>query len=166
MNNRWISNLLSGLIGSIIGVFGSFLITYAFEFTSYKVDSYKYIESAYYQIESVRDIVNETEINKTNIPKYKLLIEGVDWNNVFLNIQNEKYENIYMEICRLDDIRDKAFQVTNEKEKGDLISLYWEDFEKLKYSNDLFELSQSLNNMRQSTEEKRINENSSQSEIK
>jgi hypothetical protein len=128
---------VGAIVGAIVGFIGSFFITYLSLYVNNEIDSSKYIEVAYYQISSAKDLIERTPIKYDEMPNNKLLFEGVDWNRVLFEIQSQRGSMVYLKLCHLDDLREKIYQVPDPKNRKKLLSIYWVQFEELKNSNDV-----------------------------
>lgn len=123
--------VISGVTG-IIGVVVGAVITL---YVQNAVDLGKDIYTADYKINSVNERFNENQ--NTGIPVEKLIYDGVDWNNVFLDINDKKTLNTYYKLCSLDELRDKILATDNNEDKSRLIAEYWDTFKTMKQNHEI-----------------------------
>lgn len=150
---RGSSNLLSGLVGAIIGATIAFFCTYINLYVQYEIDKVKNVENAYHQINIIQYIINNQKREVTEIPVAKLLYYGINWNIVFSYIHDEKCWVIYYELCFFDDLRDKIFSTSDEKAKRILISEYWNLFYKITEGDEIKFLHDKIYEIRLSAQE-------------
>lgn len=119
------SNLTSGLIGTVIGAIIGFAGIYFSLYATFTIDVAVDSEAAFIEINSAKEIANTIIISDSvDVPKYQLLNLDVEWKKVIVDVGDSETAILVTDLLKLDSLRD----IIISTEDLDLKSSYIEDY--------------------------------------
>lgn len=133
-----LSNLSSGLIGTvvgaIIGIGGTLFALYITLYLDFAVD----VAAAKKELENANQIINNYKSDSIG-PRYKLLNTEIEWKTVLIDVDEEKFSEMYYQLVKLDLLRDLIINTTQEENKTKLIEEYNNDIRSIRGNVDFEE---------------------------